>query len=285
MVRPIRIEFPGAIYHITSRGNALLPIFENSSDKTLFLTILAQVVENYNWLCHGYCLMDNHYHLLIETVDPTLSSGMRQLNGTYTQAFNRKHKKVGHLFQGRYKSIIVERENYLLELCRYIVLNPVRANMVLTPGKYSWSSYNATAGFNNAPPFLTLSWILSHFGKEKPVAQKGYRIFVEQGLNQPSPWKDLKAQCMLGGDAFVGRLKHSLVIKQGVTEIPKSQRFISRPPLEDLFALKQPDSKPQRNLAIQDAYFTHGYTQLELSKFLGLHYSTISRLLKNKMSK
>ncbi len=146
MARPLRIEFPGAVYHITSRGNARLPIFDNFNCKKQFLTILEQVVDRYHWLCHAYCLMNNHYHLLIETIDPNLSAGMRQLNGVYTQSHNRKYKKVGHLFQGRYKSILVEKETYLLELCRYIVLNPVRANIVSCPGQYTWSSYKSTSG-------------------------------------------------------------------------------------------------------------------------------------------
>ena len=141
MARPLRIEFPGAVYHITSKGNARLPIFYHFNDKKLFLSTLKQVVDRFNWICHAYCLMDNHYILLIETVDANLSAGMRQLNGVYAQAFNKKHKRVGHLFQGRFKSIHVEQKTYLLELCQYIVVNPVRADMVSSPSKYAWSSY------------------------------------------------------------------------------------------------------------------------------------------------
>ena len=129
MARPLRLEYPGAIYHITSRGNARADIFLDDSDRELFLSILADTVDHYNWLCHAYCLMGNHYHLLIETPDPNLSLGMRHLNGVYTQTFNRSHKRVGHLFQGRYKAVLVEKGTHLLELCRYIVLNPVKANM------------------------------------------------------------------------------------------------------------------------------------------------------------
>ena len=140
MVRPLRIEYPGAVYHLTSRGNARDPIFLDDADRYLFLDLLGDLVDRYNWLCHGYCLMDNHYHLLVETIDANLSTGMRQLNGIYTQKFNRQHDRVGHLFQGRYKAIVVEKESYLLELCRYIVLNPVRAKIVNNPGKYRWSS-------------------------------------------------------------------------------------------------------------------------------------------------
>jgi len=132
----MRIEFPGAISHITSRGNARLPIFEDHHDRNRFLSILEEVVKRYNWLCHGYCLMDNHYHMLVETKEGNLSLGMRHLNGVYTQSFNRRHDRVGHVFQGRFKSILVEQGSYLLELCRYVVLNPVRAGMVKHAGRY-----------------------------------------------------------------------------------------------------------------------------------------------------
>ncbi len=183
MARPLRIEYPGAVYHITSRGNAKLPIYEHFNDKKQFLSILTDLVERYRWLCHAYCLMDNHYHLLIETIEPNLSAGMRQLNGVYAQTFNRKYQRVGHLFQGRYKSIVVEKKTYLLELARYIVLNPVRAKMISNPSKYSWSSYKAISGLIKPPPFLTTDWILNQFGKKKGIAQKKYREYVREGLN------------------------------------------------------------------------------------------------------
>ncbi|MBW2056862.1 MAG: transposase, partial [Deltaproteobacteria bacterium] len=144
MARPLRIEYPGAVYHITSRGNARLPVFDDDFDRRAFLTILEDVVKRYNWLCHAYCLMENHYHLVLQTVDANLSLGMRYLNGVYTQRFNRRHHRAGHVFQGRFKSILVEQESYLLELCRYVVLNPVRAGMVKHPAAYGWSSYRAT---------------------------------------------------------------------------------------------------------------------------------------------
>ena len=126
MARPLRLEFPGAIYHLTSRGNARHKVFFTDADRELFLNTLTRVVRRYDWVCHAYCLMANHYHLLVETPKANLSIGMRQLNGIYTQSFNRRHNRTGHLFQGRFKAILVERESHLLELCRYIVLNPTR---------------------------------------------------------------------------------------------------------------------------------------------------------------
>ena len=147
MSRPLRLEFAGALYHVTSRGNERKPIFRNESDFSTFIEVLNDVCDRYNWVIHAYCLMTNHYHLLIETPDANLSKGMRQLNGVYTQRFNRNYQRVGHLFQGRYKSILVVKDSYLLELCRYIVLNPVRANgMVDHPSEWQWSSSHGTTG-------------------------------------------------------------------------------------------------------------------------------------------
>ena len=154
MARPLRIEYPGALYHVTSRGNARKRIFKDDGDRELFLRVLAFVVERCHWICHAYCLMDNHYHFLIETPEANLSQGMRQVNGVYTQAYNRGHGKVGHLFQGRFKAILVDKESYLLELCRYVVLNPVRAKLVDRSEDWPWSSYRATAGIEKAPAFL-----------------------------------------------------------------------------------------------------------------------------------
>jgi REP element-mobilizing transposase RayT len=141
MSRPVRIQFEGALYHITSRGDRREAIYEDDEDRSAFLKTLGEVTETFNWICHAYCLMTNHYHLVVETPDGNLSKGMRQLNGVYTQASNRRHQRTGHLFQGRYKAILVDADAYLLELTRYVVLNPVRAGMVSAPGLWSWSSY------------------------------------------------------------------------------------------------------------------------------------------------
>ncbi len=146
MARPLRLEFPEALYHLTARGNARQEIFLDDQDRRAFLGLLGREVEQQRWRCHAYCLMDNHYHLLVETPEGRLAGGMRRLNGVYTQGFNRRHERVGHLFQGRYRSIVVDQESYLLELSRYVVLNPVRAGMVKRVEEWAWSSYRATAG-------------------------------------------------------------------------------------------------------------------------------------------
>ena len=133
MSRPLRIEFPGGLYHVTSRGDRREAIYLSDADRQYWLELLGQVCTRYNWLCHAYCLMDNHFHIVVETIDGNLSAGMRHLNGVYTQWHNRSHNRVGHVFQGRFKAIIVQREAYLLELARYVVLNPVRAGICDLP--------------------------------------------------------------------------------------------------------------------------------------------------------
>jgi len=164
MARPLRIEYEGAVYHVTSRGNARADIYLSDSDREMFIDVLEHVVERFGWVCHAYCLMDNHYHLMIETPQANLSRCMRQLNGMYTQRFNRAHQRVGHVFQGRFKAIVVDKDAYLLGLSRYIVRNPVAAGMVKRVGDWRWSSYAATVGVVQSPTFLDAAWLLSQYG-------------------------------------------------------------------------------------------------------------------------
>lgn len=146
MSRPLRLELAGGLYHITSRGDGREDIYVDDSDRQKWLEIFGRVCNRYNWKCHSYCLMSNHYHIVVETVEGNLSKGMRQLNGVYTQYFNQTHQRVGHVFQGRYKGILVDKDSYLLELSRYVVLNPVRARMVNDAKDWPWSSYLAMTG-------------------------------------------------------------------------------------------------------------------------------------------
>lgn len=233
---------------MTSRGNARQKIFFNDADRELFLKTLAHAVSRYRWICHAYCLMANHYHLLIETPKANLSIGMRQLNGIFTQSFNRRHHRVGHLFQARFKAILVEKESYLLELCRYIVLNPVRAKGGPDPVSWKWSSYRATAGLLTVPEFLSNDWVLDQMGKNRRVAQKRYREFVKDSIAR-RPWDELKGQIYLGSDEFIGR--HSAQAKQ-LKEIPRAQLKAIKPPLERIVA-------KNRETGIADAYREHGY--------------------------
>jgi len=276
MARPLRVEFDGAIYHATSRGNARENIFDNDGDRKAFLEILGKVVNRFNWLCHAYCLMDNHYHLVIETPEANLSKGMRQLNGVYTQLYNRRHRTVGHLFQGRYKAILIQKESHLLEVCRYVVLNPVRAKAVERVEQWKWSSYGTTAGLGKSPAWLAVDWVLSQFGKRRYPATRHYRRFVREGIDRPSIWQELKAQVLLGEEGFVEKLKGYVKGYEEIREIPRSQRYLSRPKLKSLFEGKL--SKSKRDALIVRAVHRYGYSQREVADFLGLHYATLSRL-------
>ena len=280
MARPLRLEFAGALYHVTSRGDRREDIYDSDADRELFLSILGDVCERFNWQCHAYCLMSNHYHLLIETPDANLSKGMRQLNGVYTQSYNRSNDKVGHLFQGRYKAILVEKESYLLELARYIVLNPVRAEMVRSARDWPWSSYRATCGQVVKPDWLNTDWLLASFGKTKGRAIKGYKAFVSQGKGLPSPWSALRNQVFLGTESYLEEMQVLIDTGKELSEIPSSQR---RPMPKELDDYKQSNSS--RNDAIVSAYESGGYTLKELGEYFGLHYSTVSGVIKDHKSK
>lgn len=224
----MRLEFPGAVYHVTSRGDRREPIFLDDEDRRAFLSLVGREVLQQGWRLYAYCLMDNHYHLLVETPDPNLGRGMQRLNGVYTQAFNRRHGLVGHLFQGRYKAIVVDRDSYLLELCRYVVLNPVRAGVVETPEGWAWSSYAATIGATRAPEWLAVDEVLRLFHKGAAAARRAYGRFVAHGMESPSPWEDLTGQIFLGDDAFLERMQE-LAAQRPADDVPERQRRPARP--------------------------------------------------------
>ena len=278
MARPLRIEYPGALYHITSRGNAGQKIFRSDKDRSVFLQLLGTVIERFHWLCHAWCFMDNHYHLVIETPEGNLSRGMRQLNGIYTQKYNGKYHKTGHIFQGRFKAILVDKDSYLLELCRYVALNPVRAHMIEKPEDFRWSSYRSTAGFDKAPPFLVVDWLLAQFSSNRKRAESLYREFVLKGITQEAPWRELKGQIFLGDSQFIQRIKTSL--PHDLREIPRSQRFAERPPLSDLASRLTIPDKTARNKTMYEAHVRYGYTLKEIGDQAGVHYATVSRIIK-----
>jgi len=278
MSRPLRIEFANAVYHITSRGNARENIFNGDRDRHIFLSILEEAVEMYSWICYAYCLMNNHYHLLIETPKPNLSRGMRQLNGVYAQRFNYRNGSVGHVFQSRFKAILVDKDRYLFELCRYIVLNPVRAGMVFSPEEWKWSSYRATLGMEKRPKFLNTDWILSLFSEDIEKARERYINFVLDGVVEESPWKDLKGRIFLGSKNFVNKQKQRFNSKEITKEISKAERFAGRPELSVIF--DKIKTKTFRNERILQAYNIHGYSLKEIGDHLDIHYSTVSKVIK-----
>jgi len=280
MARPIRLEFPGAIYHVTTRGNGGNDIFIDDQDRLQFLAVLGEVVSRAGWIVHAYVLMDNHYHLLIETPNGNLSRGMRQLNGVYTQRFNSSHGSGGRVFQGRFKAILVERDGFLLELCRYIVLNPLRLKAVKNIGRYRWSSYRATAGEVQSLAWLNTDWVLSHFGRSSSVAQRKYVEFVVAGINLPSPLGNVKAQVLLGSAAFVKKMKQRLLTKVDIKKSVRDKKRIKRPSLSSLFPLKVRKEKSLRNDAIKRAYQEYGYTMAAIADAAQIHFSTVSKVIK-----
>jgi REP element-mobilizing transposase RayT len=279
MTRPLRIEYPGAVYHVTSRGNEKKPVFKTDEDRQNFLKTLQHVNRRYNWICHAYCLMTNHYHILVETPEGNLSIGMRQLNGVYTQLFNKLHGRTGHLFQGRYKAILIQKDSHLLEVCRYVVLNPVRAKMVENPEDYCWSSYLSTAGRTKAHPCLTTDWVLGQFSGKRGKAEQEYRKFVGWGIGERTIWSGVRGQSILGEECFADRFVDHLRKHVDIPEITRSQKYLKRPALETLFPEEVLRNKRRRDRRIAEAVGLHGYFQREIAEHLGLNYATISRLV------
>ena len=280
MSRPLRIEYPGAVYHVTSRGNEKKPVFKDDHDRENFLNALQHVNKRYNWICHAYCLMTNHYHLLIETPDGNLAIGMRQLNGVYTQLFNKWHGRSGHLFQGRYKAILIQKDSHLLEVCRYVVLNPVRAKMIERPEDWKWSSYLATAGKTKSHPCLTTDWVLGQFSRKRGKGEQEYRKFVHWGIGQKSIWTEVRGQSLLGEDTFMDKLVDHLRKHKDIPEIPRSQRYATRPRLAVLLPTGIVADPKRLGKRLSEAVERHGYRQSELARHVGVHYSTISRWLR-----
>lgn len=278
MARPLRLEYPGALYHVTARGNAKSDIYLDDADRRIFLRMLGTTVTRQQWLLHAFCLMGNHYHLLLETPHPNLSRGMHHLNGQYSQCFNRRHERVGHVLQGRFTAILVERETYLLELARYIPLNPVRARFVGCAEDWPWSSYRPTAGLEPSPPWLTPSAVLERFAVEADRASLRFQEFVRDGMSAPAPWSALKGQVFLGSPEFAERIGRALTPDTVSREIARADRLAGRPALAALLAPATVADRNRRNAAIVEARTVHGYSLAEISRYLRLHYSTVSRI-------
>ncbi len=290
MSRPLRLDHAGAVWHITSRGNERREIFRDAEDRRDLLNVLGRVVDLHGWRVHAYVLMGNHYHLLLETPDPTLSQGMQQLNGIYTQRHNRRHERVGHLLQGRFKSILVEKEAHLLELIRYVVLNPVRAGLVPGPGEWTWSNYLATAGLARAPRWLEIDWTLAQFGGG-PLACDRYRQFVEGGIGDArTPWVNLTKQVFLGGERFRRRVQAMIDTSARSSEFPRHHRHCVRPTFEAIVSAAAaefgmgPEGLLQRGrspLRLAVAYFARheaGMRLKDVAMRLGVERWTASRL-------
>lgn len=238
MARPLRIEFEGAIWHVTSRGNRQQTIFTDDQDRESFLDCLGKVTQRYRWLTHTYVLMDNHHHLVIETPVPTLSRGMRQLNGVYAQRFNCRHSRSGHLFQGRFDSQLIQRDSYLLAVLRYVVLNPVRASVVARPEDWQWSSYRATVGLDPVPPWLQVDWTLRQFDtRSRRKAVAAYQRFVLAGVGKNLRiGEEIHQEPVLGDEAFRESVQAKIERRHRSREHPRAEVRLCRPSMTQVIA-------------------------------------------------
>ena len=274
MARPIRIELAGGVYHVTSRGDRREDIYADDRDRRLWLNIFRETCQRFNWSCHAWCLMGNHYHVLIETIDANLSKGMRHLNGVFTQATNRRHHRTGHLFQGRFKAILVEKESHLLELNRYVVLNPVRAQMVENVSQWPWSSWHEMTSTSKQFKWIQTDWTLSQFGASRSEAIESYKRFVQEGMTAESPWERLSGQIFLGPENFVKQAQ-VIAAKESLTEIPRAQRRTQSFTLSD-FEIAASSPK----IAMARAYASGDFTMREIAHYFDVHYSSVSRAVR-----
>ena len=264
MARALRISYQNAFYHITSRGNEQKAVFKSNRDREKFLEYLESATKRYDAVIHTYCLMDNHYHILLETPSGNLSRIMAHINGAYTNYYNAKRERFGHLFQGRYKAILVEADEYAKELSRYIHLNPVRVKIVEQPEEYEWSSYSYYIGKRKAPEWLKMDFILGYFGKKTSDSQKNYRKFVSMLINQEyeSPLKDVVSSTLLGTQEFIGIIKDKYLSEQKEDKnIPALKVLKKKITMEDISnevdEIIKDDAKLGRNIKI---YLTQRYT-------------------------
>ena len=288
MARPLRIEFPGAVYHVTSRGDRREAIFEDDFDRETLLGVVAQTMARFDAAVLAYCLMDNHYHFVLQTRRGNLSQLMRQLNGVYTQLYNRRHRKVGHLFQGRFKGILVDEDVYLLEVCRYVDLNPVRARIIRDPGKWQWSSFRAHAGQEHPPTWLDTAalhgYLLGRDARtdaDRHKAAARYVALVAAGKGVKL-WEDALAKQMFLGDVdFIDRMQALIEpSRSDAREIPKYQRTRATHPIRHYI-----DKHKQRDDGIFAAMKDGQHSLTAIAQEAGLSVSSVSRIVKKMEAK
>jgi putative transposase len=281
MSRPLRIELPDGLYHVTSRGDRREPIFEDGEDRTRLLEVVAQAMERFDAVAHAYCLMGNHYHFGLQTRQANLSRVMRHINGVYSQAYNRRHGLVGHLFQGRFKAIHVDRDAYFLAVCRYVDLNPVRAGMVSEPCNWIWSSYRAHVGLANAPEWLDSRTLQGYLlgrrvanNLDTSTAQSLYRQFVHDGLGDPLWERGLCQEIYLGGPNFIETVQARMSeVQANSKDVAATQ---SRPPLD----VRSNSAQPSREQQMLQAHIEGGQTLAVIAATWVLSVSRVSRLVR-----
>lgn len=269
MARPLRIEFSGAFYHVTSRGNEKKEIFKNLFDRRKFLSYLESAAERYHAVIHAYCLMDNHFHLMLETPEGNLSQIMHHINTSYTAYFNKKHDRTGHLLQGRYKAILVEADTYAAELSRYIHLNPVRAGMTELPEEHPWSSCRFYLE-GSGPAWLTTDFILCYFGERSEAARSEYRKYLHQllGKSYDNPLSYCIGSTVLGSEDFLNHVKQNQAkTVETDRELPALRHFKTRPEPERIREIAMSEFAHDRKLARSAGIFlTHRYSRAKLKE-------------------
>jgi putative transposase len=285
LARQIRIEFPGAFYHVFSRGNQKQPVFLSDDDRFFFLKCLREAYEKFGVIVHAYCLMPNHYHLILETPLGNMSSMMHFLNTTYTVYFNTKHERCGHLLQGRYKSILIEAESYAQKLSKYIHLNPVRSKIVELPEQYAWSSYECYRGTDKPEKWLKTSFILSLFNEYSEEATKTYVEFVIEGIGKevPASMRDSVRKGILGSDEFVARIKNEHLaekLSKPDREKPQLRKLRKRPDLPLILSVAEkilgPRNKHLLPIAILISHKNSALRLREIGEFYSLSISSVS---------
>lgn len=285
MARPLRLEYPGAFYHVTSRGNEKKAIFMSNRDRGKFLSYLESASNRYGAVVHAYCLIDNHYHLLLETPRGNLSQILHHINGAYTAYFNTRMKRSGHLFQGRYKGLLVEKDPYSQELSRYIHLNPVRARLVERPSAYRWSSYRSYVGQEEKPLWLRTESILGYFGEKKSSAQRNYQKFVEGTIEDSTedPFREVYASTVLGSSEFVEWVKRKL-IPPGISDsrnVPALRQLVEKPSLERIEGIVESvmgrGDSFFKKFCICVSHQYGGFSLKEIGRYYGMRDSAVSQ--------
>ena len=275
MARPLRISYPGALYHVTARGNEKKDIYKNDRDRKKFLEYLKSATERYGARIHVYCLMSNHYHLLLETPDGNLSEIMRHINGAYTTYYNIKRGRSGHLLQGRYRALLVEADEYAEELSRYIHLNPVKAGIIEKPEAYNWSSCQDYYGTRPSPDWLQQDFLLSYFGKKQTIARQRYREFCKRALGQKikNPLDNVIGSTFLGSQEFVEYIKEKyLAEKKADRNLPALNRLVSQPTIDSIYNAVRSEFSEESDVRQASLYLSHNYSGRRL-KEIGEYFS------------
>jgi REP element-mobilizing transposase RayT len=276
MARRRRIQFLGAVYHVMSRGNRKSTIVDDDDDRRAFMNTFGEAARDHHVRVYACCLMGTHYHTLLDTPRGNLSEFMRTLNSEYSKAFNRRHERVGHTFEQRFESLVVQREKYLRRVARYIALNPVKARLCRDAADWPWSTHRATAGLEDAPSWLHLDWLRWAFRAGLlPDAQHHYQEYVRDpaGLT----WS-FALTAALGTPRFKKAVGASLERCGEDRPIPGDCRRWARPPLEQVFSSEEADSR-SRDALILLAHMTCGYRLAEIARFLAVAPSTVSKAL------